>query len=183
MFHFLPHLHARVPLITIRRAPRARIAHPPLHHKFRHERLLQYRSVQHFLLYGQLRLQSFTVRLRPHEARVHELHLLQSLDALDAKRQQLFALEIGADPVLGRLQVALALRAIRDDAVFADALGDVNLRAHALDAHAARVRVHRDRAQAAQHAPRVARAIARGRRAEHRDARREVRATPGGCDD
>ena len=124
----LPHLDARGPLVGVGGGARARVAHVPVDDKLRHERLLKDGAVQNLLLDRELRLQALAVRLRPYETRVHELDLVQALDALDAERQELLALQIRADPMLGGLQVALALLAVHHRALLLDALGDVHLR-------------------------------------------------------
>lgn len=88
------------------------------------------------------------MRLCPHEPRVDEFYFLQPFDALYAKRQQFFGLQIRANPVFRRLQVTFALRAVLHRRFFRDALGDVHLRSDALDAHPSRVRAHRDATEA-----------------------------------
>ena len=155
MFHFLSHLHARLPLIRVRRRSRARVAHVPLHHIFHHKTLLQNSAVQHLFLHRQLCLQPFRVRLGPYEPGVHQLHFIQSLHPFDAKRQQFFALQIRANPVFRRLQIPPALVAMNHRTLLLYSLGDIDSRFDALDAHAGRVRGDGRRAHAAQNVPRL----------------------------
>ena len=78
------------------------------------------------------------------------------------------------NPVFRRLQIPLALRTVLHDARFTDPFRDVHLRAHALDAHAGRIRAHGDTAETTQHRRRASTGVHRVRRSEiHRARRRE----------
>eukprot|EP00951_Prasinocladus_malaysianus_P034513 scaffold348698_cov28-Prasinocladus_malaysianus.AAC.1 len=61
--------------------------------------------------------------------------LVEALGAFDAEGEQLLGLELGPEPVLGRLQVAVALLAPEDRDLLLDALRYVHLRFEAVDAH------------------------------------------------
>ena len=128
VLHLLTHLDARRPLIGVGGCSGARVAHVPLDHKLRHEGLLEDGAVQHLLLDREFGLQALTVGFCPDETGVHELHLVQALDALDAEGEELLGLEVRADPVLGGLEVALALLAVEHGALLLDAFGNVHLR-------------------------------------------------------
>ena len=78
-------------------------------------------------------------------------HLGQTLDLLDAKREQLLGLCLGADPVLWRLQVPAALLAPKHRHLLLYPLGDVNLGTDAVDTHVAGVGLDACATQAAQH--------------------------------
>ena len=90
------------------------------------------------LLHRQLQLQPLAVRLRPHKARVHQLHLAQPAHLAHQHRQQL--------PALGRrrhprvvVQVPAAPLAPRDRHLLRDALCHVHLRPQTRHTHVRRV--------------------------------------------
>lgn len=77
-------------------------------------------------------------------------YLLQALQSLDAQREQLLGLQGSPHPVLGRLQVALALLAPEQRDLLLDALCDVHLGPDAVHAHIGRVGRDGHSTQAAQ---------------------------------
>mmetsp|Transcript_1013 Transcript_1013/g.2515 ORF Transcript_1013/g.2515 Transcript_1013/m.2515 type:complete len:539 (+) Transcript_1013:278-1894(+) len=147
--HMLPDLNAGRPRVGVGVGAVAVQAHERLHDVLHLERLLQDGAVQDLLLHRQLGLQPSRVRLRPDERRVNELDLLQPLGALYAKGEQLLGLQVRAHPVLGRLQVAVALLAPQHADLLLDALRDVHLGLDAVDAHVGGVGLRLHAAQAA----------------------------------
>lgn len=63
------------------------------------------------------------------------LYLCQAFEALDAQREQLLRFQGSSDPVLGWLQVPLALLAPEQRNLLLDAFCDVHLGPYAVDAH------------------------------------------------
>ena len=61
-------------------------------------------------LYGHLDLNTFRVRLCPHEVCVDEFDFGQSLEPLQAEGHQLTGLEAAHNPVGGRVQVSVKAR-------------------------------------------------------------------------
>lgn len=70
----------------------------------------------YLLLNGELDLDAARVRLRPHKARVHQLHLVEALEALDTEGQKLTGLEVGLHPRVGRIEVSGACKRGRERA-------------------------------------------------------------------
>lgn len=108
--HFLAHLHRRLPHV-LRGKTRAVGALSILHYKFHLKDLLQDSRGEYFLLYRQLHSQALAVRLRPYEVGVNQAHRLETLELLQADRQQLARLELRNHPGARRVQVALAVTA------------------------------------------------------------------------
>ena len=101
------YLHQAVPVI-LGLGSVAVWAHLVGHRVLHHEGLLQDGAAHHLGLHLQLHLEPLAVRLRPQEARVYQLHLLQPLEPLEAERHQLPALQRRLHPLPGRLEVTLA---------------------------------------------------------------------------
>ena len=101
------YLHEAVPVI-LGLGPVAVWAHLVGDRVLDHEGLLQDGAAHHLGLHLQLHLEPLAVRLRPQEARVYQLHLLQPLEPLEAERHQLPALQRRLHPLPGRLEVTLA---------------------------------------------------------------------------
>eukprot|EP01085_Mycamoeba_gemmipara_P003524 Mycagemm_TRINITY_DN9978_c0_g1::TRINITY_DN9978_c0_g1_i2::g.3524::m.3524 type:complete len:125 gc:universal TRINITY_DN9978_c0_g1_i2:1194-1568(+) len=110
-----------------------------MHYILYDEDLLQDRVGEHLPLDGELHLKPPRVRLCPDKARVHQLHLIEAFQALDAKREKLTGLELGLNPGVRRVQVPVAKLAKVDCHRLWNAIGDVDLRAYAIHAHVARV--------------------------------------------
>ncbi len=72
-------------------------------------------------------LQSLAVRLRPNETGVDKLDFREAFYALYAERKQLLALQLGGNPMLRRLQVAVALLAPQDSTCLLNPRGNVHL--------------------------------------------------------
>lgn len=78
------------------------------------------------------------------------MYLLQALQSLDAQREELLGLQGSPDPVLGRLQVALALFAPEQRDLLLEALRDVHLGPDAVHTHVGGVGRDGHSTQAAQ---------------------------------
>jgi hypothetical protein len=59
-------------------------------------------------------LDALTVRFRPYEASIDEFDFLQAFDTLYAECEQLFTLQLGADPLLRRHQIPAAGLAVHN---------------------------------------------------------------------
>lgn len=79
------------------------ISHRVLHHKS----LLKNCSSKNLCLDLELHLEPLAVGLRPEEARIDQLDLLQPLESLEADGHQLSALQGCLDPLSGRLEISL----------------------------------------------------------------------------
>jgi len=100
--------------------------------------------------HGQLNLYALGVLLRPDEAGINKLHLLQALQLLEANGQKFAGLQRGLNPFVGRLQIALAVATEVEHRLLWDILRDVDMVAQAGDAHVGRIRLDGHSALAAQ---------------------------------
>lgn len=81
--------------------------------KLNDERLLQEGTIEHFLLDGELDLDSARMGLGPDETCINKLNALETLDKLEAEGEQLSRLEGSVGP--WRTKVAVALTTVIDD--------------------------------------------------------------------
>mmetsp|Transcript_80799 Transcript_80799/g.142391 ORF Transcript_80799/g.142391 Transcript_80799/m.142391 type:complete len:420 (+) Transcript_80799:520-1779(+) len=140
--HPLPGLHPRIPHLLPRLVGLAGLAHLAHDDELYHCVLLDDGAGEYLLLHCQLHLQTLGVGLGPDEGGVHEMHLLQPFDSLQAEGQQLLGLQRSHQPVLRRVEVPLTVLAELHGALLADALCDVDVRLHAANAHVGRVGLH-----------------------------------------
>ena len=111
------------------------------------EGLLQHRVLLHFLLHRQLHFDTARVRLCPNERCVEQLDSLETLDLLEAEREQLRTLKLHSNP--RRSLVPVALSAMVELHVLGDALGDVDLTFEAIDASVGGIRERHNTTNAA----------------------------------
>lgn len=109
MVHVLAHLYLTLPKMRRVRAL-AFFTLLILNYEFDHECLLEQSAIHDFFLHCDLDLESSRVGLGPDEAGVNHLNALQSLDMLEAQREQLGRLELARHP--WRLSVSVALAAV-----------------------------------------------------------------------
>ena len=74
------------------------------------------------------------MRLRPHESRVDQADLLQTLEFPQADSKELPALELSDEPGLGRSEPSITIAAEGQRGLLRDGLGDVDTVAQAVDA-------------------------------------------------
>jgi hypothetical protein len=96
LYYGLPRIDVGVGTITVQ-------THVPFDLELDHKCLLQDGTIHYFGLNCQLHFEPFAMRLCPYEASIHQLHLLEASDSLQAESQKLLALWLRRHPVPRRL--------------------------------------------------------------------------------
>lgn len=106
-------------------------------------------------MHTQFHLDSLRMWFRPNESCIDQLHLLQSLQTLQANRQQLFGFQTALHPLAGWIQIALAVAAEEYHRLFGYVGRDIDVCPQAGHAHIRRIRFDGNSALAAKTAKRT----------------------------